>query len=142
VVGSKGDVPPPDMSPVVIKWRNAGVKAGAMPNPGSPTVTISSEIRDQFVRNFTEVRQSGGNTCAGTIVGVETLVPFVKLKDSEVPWGARGGDVFGLADVYDAVGNLVAKDLPVKESNTYRGVYGVHWNMRNRSNEMKMSPRM
>jgi hypothetical protein len=59
-----------------------------------------------------------------------------------LPWGARGGDVFGLADVYDAVGNLVAKDLPVKESNTYRGVYGVHWNMRNRSNEMKMSPRM
>jgi hypothetical protein len=89
VVGSKGDVPPPDMPPVVIKWGNAGVKAGAMPNPGSPTVTISSEIRDQFVRNFTEVRQSGGNTCAGTIVGVETLVPFVKLKDSEVAMGSQ-----------------------------------------------------
>ncbi len=136
VVDDKGDVPPPDMKPVVIKWGNAGVVAGAMPNPGSPTVAISSEIRDHFVRNFTEVRQTGGNTNAGTIVGVETLVPLVRLKDSEVPSGARGGDVFGLADVYDAVGNLVAKDLPVKESNTYRGVYGVHWNMRNRANRV------
>ncbi|MBN1757382.1 MAG: fibro-slime domain-containing protein [Chitinispirillaceae bacterium] len=130
VVDTKGDVPPQDMKPVVIKWGRTGITVAAQPNPASPDKPVSQGIRDNFIRNFTEVPQKGGVTYTGTVVGVQTIKPFVVMEDP--PASAGTGDVYGLANVYDVVGNLVAEQLPLKLS-IRRGVYGVYWNMRNRA---------
>jgi hypothetical protein len=46
------------------------------------------------------------------------------------PKEAGRGEIYGIATVYDAVGHVVATDLPLKES-VIRGMYGIYWNLRN-----------
>jgi len=132
VVDGKGDLPPDVMKQVVIEWGTTGIVLGVLQNPSSATTPIDAQTIGMFALNFSEGPGSKGATeKVGTIVAIQTVVPFVRMDNA--PDRAGSGDIFGIANIYDAVGNLVAVDLPLKRS-TVRDTYGVHWNMRNRNN--------
>lgn len=131
VVDKKGDLPPPAMKAVSIEWGSTALTISALQNPSSATTVIDPKFVTIFMRNFTE--GSTNNDAAekvGTIVAIQTKVPLLLMENP--PAKAGVGDVYGVANVYDGVGNIVAVNLPLKLSNM-RNTYGVHWNMRNRN---------
>ncbi len=127
VVDTQGDFPPAVVKQIVIEWGVAGISAFALPNPSSSTTSIDIRHREIFNKNFTEIPKNGSFK-TGMIIGVKTRVPFIALSD--LPSGTGSGSVYGLAKIYDATGNLVIKNLPLKLS-SIRDVYGVYWNCLN-----------
>jgi hypothetical protein len=61
----------------------------------------------------------------GTIIGITSIKPFQKLSDGS----------YGSAVIYDAVGNLIQKNLPVQKTKT-GSYYYAHWDGRNKHNRV------
>jgi fibro-slime domain-containing protein len=127
VIDTQGDFPPSVMKQKVIEWGVSGISVFAVPNPSSSTTSIDNKYIQIFNKNFTEIPKNSASQ-TGMIIGVKTRVPFVALTDP--PSGTGSGQVYGLAKIYDATGNLVIKNLPLKLS-SIRDIYGVYWNCLN-----------
>lgn len=110
-----GNVPPVDGRKSVIEWGVGNrVSSAASPNPFIPGRTrIADKTRQYYSRAV-------GRNRYGTVIGMRALIPLEQQADGS----------YGTAKVFDALANLVAGDLPVRETDAY-GEYGVYWDGRN-----------
>jgi fibro-slime domain-containing protein len=96
--------------------RESSIQVTGYPSPASPDIPFSSQIRQAYSPII-------GNKISGALIGLYSRIPL-----QIVP----GTDSYGIADIYDATANLVAKSLPLKASGT-SGVYGIYWDIKNRN---------
>ncbi len=87
-------------------------------NPASPKNKIDSRIRSTYA-------SAVGDRTHGVVIGVYSRMPLQTTR------GPDGTLRYGTADIYDAVGNLVEEDLPLRAASE-AGVYGAYWSIRNR----------
>jgi hypothetical protein len=120
---SSAVLPPTNGRKAIIEWGSNNLAIiNSSPNPFTPGVTeIPPPVRT-FYSNVV------GNSISGTIIAINTIKPLVPT-DSTV----TGIDKpYGTANIYDALGNLVAKDLVLQAANpsTFKD-YGIYWDGRN-----------
>ena len=66
------------------------------------------------------------NNGKGVIIAIHSSIPL-KLK----------GDSYGTASIYDPLGNIVCKGLPIKQANSNSKVdYGIYWDGLNKNNRI------
>ncbi|MBD3320160.1 MAG: hypothetical protein GF350_03605 [Chitinivibrionales bacterium] len=121
LVDSSGVSPPENGRKAPVQYAGDKLRTGVIVNPFVPG---RDEIPPAVRTFYTNVikSQSGSSVTAGTVVGIQTRRPLDMQPD-----GAYGSVV-----VYDAVANVVRKDLRVyKEGPTD---YGVFWDGLNSNN--------
>ncbi|MBD3346156.1 MAG: hypothetical protein GF401_13950 [Chitinivibrionales bacterium] len=114
IVDSSGTAPPENGRKAPVLYAGGEPWAGAIVNPFTPGV---DDIPYQ-VRNFYDnviYSQSGSNSTSGTIIGIQSQGPLERQSDGS----------YGKAVVYDAVANMVRKNLRVYQETTTD--YGVFW---------------
>ena len=105
-----------------IQWAVPGnIKATAGPNPFRIGTLIPDQIR-QFYANIIAPTAPASQPITGTIIGITSDKPLKIEADGSV----------GSAFILDALGNTVAKGLPVRQAQTYRD-YGVYWDGKNQN---------
>ncbi|MBN1577629.1 MAG: hypothetical protein JW913_13805 [Chitinispirillaceae bacterium] len=105
-----------------------GRKGDVVWGPGAFTevIPVKSEGEDPMVITKRIQDELGIKENTGKVIGINTLKPFDTVK-------VNGEDAFGTATIYDAVGNLVNTDLPIKKSARSDRVYYVVWDGTNRN---------
>jgi hypothetical protein len=120
VADSAGNHPPANGKSVAIEGGGKNsIELTVSPNPASPNREIDSRVRQAYANII-------GTETKGMIISIYSKIPLKPISTG--PQGA----VYGTADLYDAVGNLVQSKLPVKAASE-PGVYGVYWSIRNRN---------
>jgi hypothetical protein len=116
--GVEPDRQNPEMVPVEIEGEYIRIAASSNPfNVQEPLSGLPSEIRS-FYENV--ITASNGT---GVIIAVY----------SSIPLQATGGS-YGVATIYDALGNIIRGSLELKAANSMsKTSYGVYWNGTNRN---------
>ena len=116
-----GNAPHPGNRGAVIEGdKQNRVELAVSPSPGSPNREIDSRIRQVYGNVLGDERH-------GILVSLYSRIPLQPSANS------TGRVTFGKAEIYDAVGNVVLKELPVIDTEE-PGVYGIYWSIRNRNN--------
>jgi hypothetical protein len=105
---------------------NNFVHVAAAHNPAGP----NNPIKDQTILNFYKnaLKNVGSGDVTGALIGVQSTKPLKPRTNAP--------DSYGDAVVYDALGNLVAKDLHVYFAatiDTAHSYYAVYWDCHNKN---------
>ncbi len=95
--------------------KASSIEVAGYPTPVSPDKEMDERIRQAYAPIV-------GENTRGAVVSLYSRIPLMQVA---------GSDRFGSADIYDATGNLVAVNLPLKSAGQ-SGLYGIYWNVKNR----------
>jgi hypothetical protein len=123
VVDTSGALPPVNGPTAPIRLGiSSEIELLIYPNPVETDKEINPNVRTAYANVIS-------NNTHGVLIGVNSAVP---LKTVQV---GSSGTAYGKADIYDAVGNIVRKNLPVKNTDK-AGVYGIYWDVKNRNGRL------
>jgi hypothetical protein len=108
-------------SKVPVLMGNGIISIAVSPNPIKMSQDLKSVLPPKVIDNYANIIKNYRN---GAIIAISSTIPLKK--------GASG---YGSAVIYDAVGNLVAKDIIIEQANDQVITdYGFHWNCKNQNN--------
>jgi hypothetical protein len=123
VVDTSGARPPLNGPQATIESAAGGkVELAVYPNP----IEAGKEIEARIATAYADIVK--GRT-HGVIIGVNSAVPLKAIQLGSY------GQVYGKADLYDAVGNIVRRHLPVEKTGK-AGMYGIYWDIKNRNERL------
>lgn len=118
VVDKNGNRSNPNNRMVAIEWGIENNISIAVSN--NPFIPGKTEINDPILKYYVGTNEK----ITGTIIGITSIKLFQKRSD----------DSYGSAVIYDAVGNLIKKNLPVKKTTNAGSNFYVLWDGRNDNN--------
>ncbi len=108
-------------SKVPVEMGNGIISIAVSPNPIKINQELASVLPQQVLANYVNIIKNNRN---GAIIAISSTIPLKK--------GTSG---YGTAIIYDAVGNIVTKDIIIEQANDQVITeYGFHWNCMNRNN--------
>lgn len=93
------------------------ITIGTSTNPFIPGVTT---IPPMVLKYYDKISPTPSST--GIIIGIKSDIPLKEIANQ----------TYGNADIYDAVGNIVITNIPIKKSSS--GYYGLYWDGYNHNN--------
>jgi hypothetical protein len=106
---------------VPVEMSNGVISIAVSSNPVKLSQDLSSVLPPNVIANYENIIKNNRN---GVIVAISSSIPLKKDKNG-----------FGSAIIYDAVGNIVAKDIIIDQANKLVITdYGFHWNCLNQNN--------
>jgi hypothetical protein len=106
---------------VPVEMGNGIISIAVSSNPIKLSQDLASILPPNVIANYENIIKNNRN---GAIIAISSSIPLKKDK-----YG------FGSAIIYDAVGNVVAKDIVIDQANNLVVTeYGFHWNCLNRNN--------
>jgi hypothetical protein len=106
---------------VPVEMNDGIISIAVSSNPVKLSQDLASVLPQKVLANYANIIKNNRN---GVIIAINSSIPLKKGKNG-----------FGTAIIYDAVGNVVAKDIVIDQANNQVVTdYGFHWSGLNRNN--------